>query len=308
MYLPPGAYGLSSIVYELVGNSIDEFLRGNASEVQVRFEEGAVEVFDDGLGLPFDEPSEGAASRVEDFLTTPHFTRSASGHAPHVHLEQRGVGLAVINALSAEVEITSVRSGKAWQQVFRQGSAVGTAKNINAPFQRGTRVRVVVDREIFEDRFQFDTRAIRAKLFEAAHLFPGLVLGTDSERFRSENGLGDLAAMRSSYKPFGSSIDAFNADVEDVQIQFAAIRPLGQSDPSCEILSWANGSRTTEHGDHVSGVRDIVAEQGWWPSTILIHVVMQSPEFAGPTRGRLNAPHVRDLVARAIRKHMAETS
>jgi hypothetical protein len=66
-----------------------------------------------------------------------------------------------------------------------------------------------------------------------------------------------------------------------------------------------NGAPTIEHGHHVSGIRDVFAEREWWPSLVLVHVVMLTPKFAGPTHhGRLNAPHVRKVVAGMLRSHL----
>ena len=68
----PGMYigstdqrGLHHLIYEIVDNSVDEFMAGFASRVAIRIlPDGAVRVEDDGRGIPVDvHPTTGMTGR-----------------------------------------------------------------------------------------------------------------------------------------------------------------------------------------------------------------------------------------------------
>jgi DNA gyrase/topoisomerase IV subunit B len=65
--------------------------------------------------------------------------------------------------------------------------------------------------------------------------------------------------------------------------------------------SWANGTETRMHGPHLDGFRDALRGAKIRPSAAMIHVIMNRPEFAGPTRGKLRNPEVRQQVREALK-------
>ena len=88
--------GSEHVVDELVANTLDLFLAGEASNVAVTVEGARITVEDDGPGIPFDVPSmQPGLSSAEVYLTQLHSGASAEGHAPHVHLVSLGVGLVI---------------------------------------------------------------------------------------------------------------------------------------------------------------------------------------------------------------------
>jgi DNA gyrase subunit B len=100
------SHGLNQLVYELISNALDEFVRGRASTISVRIEGDSVEVQDDGDGLPFGQSSLGGrATGLEDFMTVWRDTPPADDHAPHVYIGRLGHGLGVVYALTADLEI-----------------------------------------------------------------------------------------------------------------------------------------------------------------------------------------------------------
>src|SRR5580765_4416468 len=73
----PGMYTDTSrpnhLVQEVVDNSVDEALGGYAREIDVAlFDDGSVEVIDDGRGMPVDIHPEHKVSGVELILTRLH--------------------------------------------------------------------------------------------------------------------------------------------------------------------------------------------------------------------------------------------
>ena len=112
----PGMYfgdvdngGANHIIYELIANSIDQFLSGNATHIKINIEGDQIVISDDGCGLPFDKPSpESKISLAEYYLTNLHHTATADGHAPHVHVcRGSGLGLVAVTAGTSKLQIES---------------------------------------------------------------------------------------------------------------------------------------------------------------------------------------------------------
>src|SRR5437764_2167438 len=96
--------GLHHLAWEIIDNSVDEYLNGYADTITVTLHKGgdAVTVQDNGRGIPVDLHPKHKKSGLELVLTVLHaggkFGNEASGyfHSGGLH----GVGASVVNALS----------------------------------------------------------------------------------------------------------------------------------------------------------------------------------------------------------------
>ncbi|MEM9415972.1 MAG: ATP-binding protein [Planctomycetota bacterium] len=296
--------GTRQILFELIGNAIDQFLAGQASSVSVRFRGDAMEVSDDGPGLP---PYSDDSDDVERWFFSFHDTATATGHAPHVHLVHHGCGLVVANALAQSLEVESVREGIRWQLRFERGILQTKLRSDAGNAPSGCRYRVVVDSEIMKHALP-NRSDVRSTLYESAHLFPGLRITFDDERFHAPGGLKDYIPTFARWPSIGNTfrLDAFcyNGTVEGVRINAAAIG--GGQAPETQYWSWANGVRTPGNGDHQTGFRQALQDADWAPTAAMIHVIFDDPRFAGPTRDQLIAPHVCAVVREALRPQLED--
>src|SRR5690606_31396636 len=96
------------------------------------------------------------------------------------------------NAASGELHVTTWRGGSRWEQRYIEGLPAGPPRRTDDAHRRGTRIALHPDPTLF-GQAQPDKGRLRAILWEASHLFPGLAFHLDGERFRSERGLADLA-------------------------------------------------------------------------------------------------------------------
>jgi DNA gyrase subunit B len=188
------SHGVVSVVDELVTNGLDLFLQGTATRIGVSTGEEGIIYTDDGPGLPYDVPGPAGTSLAEHYLTVFHDAATADDHAPHLHLSGWGSGLAVVTAVSEFFEVATWRSAQFWLQEFRQGLAVGPPRIIERGAGKGTRIRFRLDGEVFSDRFPHRLR-LRRKMFEAAHLIPGVVLQCEEEIFHAREGLAELVHL-----------------------------------------------------------------------------------------------------------------
>src|SRR5690625_4006482 len=179
-----GERGLHHLVWEVVDNSIDEAMAGHASAVHVTLRaDGAVEVRDDGRGIPV-EMHESGEPTVQVVMTQLHAGGKFDSESYAVSGGLHGVGISVVNALSTRLEAEIVRDGHVWYQNFNDSKPEELVKGKKASGS-GTTVRFWPDPEIFETT-DFDFSTISRRLREMAFLNKGLTITLIDKRVSEE--------------------------------------------------------------------------------------------------------------------------
>ncbi len=157
----PGMYigntnedGLHHLVNEVLDNSIDEVVSGNANEISFHYKkDGWIVIKDNGRGIPVDfHPKYKKKRAMEIVLTTLHaggkFNDSVYKTSGGLH----GVGISVVNALSKALNVKIYKSGKVYSQKYSKGKTVSKIKIENCSKKlKGTEVSFIPDSEIFEN-------------------------------------------------------------------------------------------------------------------------------------------------------------
>ena len=182
----PGMYigstdqrGLHHLVYEIVDNSVDEYMGGFSSRVSIYISaDGVVTVRDDGRGIPVDRHPTTGLSGVETVMTTLHAGGKFGGKAYAVSGGLHGVGASVVNALSTYMNVEVYRGSRVYSQEFSRGIRQTDLKYRRATDEEAKHTGNVTtfspDRDIFEEiEYEYNTLTQRFK--EMAYLNKGLL-------------------------------------------------------------------------------------------------------------------------------------
>jgi DNA gyrase subunit B len=310
--------GLRHLLWEVVGNAVDEHLAGFCRSIHVTLHEGgAATIDDDGRGIPV-EPLADGVPFLTSVLTTSHDSPTFDGHGGHVHLDGAGLGLIVVSALSREVVVESARGGRLHRQVFGAGVAIGPLADLGPTERKGTRVTFAPDPGVFTT-LDFDATRIRDRLHEIAAFTPGLVLHFADERrtaFACPRGIVDLLPQ-GRHEPERLPDPPLYAKGSEGQVQVEVALQWAPKPWRGVLRSFVNLYETNEGGTHVAGLRkgldEVVAglprrERAPIARLLrertvgIVSVLHRDPEYGGPTRARLTSPDVQPVVEAVVRR------
>src|ERR671926_191493 len=199
-----GLRGLHHLVYEVVDNSVDEALAGEADNVTVRIHpDNSVTVRDDGRGIPVDIMEKEGRPAVEVVLTVLHAGgKFGDGGGYKVSGGLHGVGVSVVNALSERLRVEVRRDGFVHTQEYARGAPQEPLQTGEPTTETGTTVTFLPDDEVFET-LNFDFPTLEQRLRETAFLTRGLRISITDERgeslrrseFHYEGGIEDFVVF-----------------------------------------------------------------------------------------------------------------
>ena len=326
----PGMYigatdqrGLHHLITEVVDNSIDEVMAGEADTVIVTIHaDESVTIEDNGRGIPVAEhPQRPGLSTLEVVMTILHAGGKFGGGGYQISSGLHGVGVSVVNALSEWCQVDVRREGRLWRQRYEKGVAVTPLLDLGPAEGTGTTTSFLPDLTVMETRdYSFDILAQRFR--EMAYLNRGLTISLRDERsdreatFYFEGGLVSFVRYlnknrgRLQARPISVS-----REVDGVKVELAMQYNDGWN---ATEFSFANGINTVDGGMHITGFRsaltrtlnDYVRKVGLLKEkdgnlsgddvrqglTAVVSVKIPNPQFEAQTKAKLNNAEVRPIV------------
>ena len=234
--------GIYVLLKEVLDNCIDEYRMGAGRSIEVRVNDGHVEVRDYGRGIPLGKMIEA----VSIMNTGGKYDSKAFKKSVGLN----GVGTKAVNALSAKFVVQSFRDGQSRKAEFEKGKLVSDSDIFADNSDRGTLIYFVPDITLFEN-YVYKDEYIETMLRNYAYLNTGLTIIFNGKKILSRNGLTDLLNENITAEALYPII---HLKGEDIEIAFTHSDQYGE-----EYYSFVNGQHTTQGGTHQSAFREAVA-------------------------------------------------
>jgi len=337
-----GERGLHHLVQEVVDNSVDEAMAGYCDTIDVRvLPDGGIRVIDNGRGIPVKiHPKEGIPA-VTVALTVLHAGGKFGNGGYKVSGGLHGVGVSVVNALSAHLVVEVRRDGYRWSQAFSLGVPDGPLEQHEPTTETGTTVTFYASDEIFETTvYTYETLATRFR--EMAFLNKGLTISITDERPDrvDENGqpLTDTFCYADGLVDYVKYLIGTKEVIHGSVIDVEAERP--EAGLSLELaMQWntsynesvhtfANAINTHEGGTHEEGFRAaLTMTTNKWAETwglvkkkedrlsgediregltAIISIKLAEPQFEGQTKTKLGNTEARSFTQQVVNDKLSD--
>jgi len=317
------------LAQEAIDNSVDEAIAGFANRLEVTlYEDGSLEVVDNGRGMPVDMHPEEGVSGVEVIMTRLHAGAKFSNKSYLFSGGLHGVGVSVVNALARRLVVEIKRDGQHHRIEFAHGEKVRELELVGTvgPRNTGTLVRFWPEEKYF-DTPRFSTRRLRHTLRAKAVLCSGLRVRftnrftQESEEWLYQDGLPDYLAdslAGLSLLPAKPLVGDFKGEDETVAWTVAWLPEGGET----VTESYVNLIPTPLGGTHVNGFRSgllaslrefcefrkllprgvkLAPDDVWERCSYVLSVKMREPQFSGQTKERLGSRHCAGFVTGAVK-------
>jgi DNA gyrase subunit B len=278
----PGMYvgntqsaGLHHLVYEIVSNSVDEWLAGYCKTIRVTIHaDGSITVADDGRGIPVGTKKDTGKSALEEALTVAGNSGKFDNAAYRVSVGLHGMGAKAMNALSEWCEVEVRRDGRVWKMEFERGYATSKLQDLG-PAPAGARGTTITFRPDplpeFFGTLDFDYDTLEGRFREIAYLCKGLAIDLADERdgkavhFQFEGGiaeyvvwLNEAAGEAAEHAPIyvRREVEHSTPDTVGMGLKVAIEVALQYTNGDDErIRCYTNNAHNPIGGTHLSGFR-----------------------------------------------------
>lgn len=290
--------GIYIMLKEVIDNSVDEFIMGNGTKIEIELDEktSSVSVRDWGRGIPL--------GKVIDCVSKINTGAKYNDDVFQFSVGLNGVGTKAVNALSSKFTVKSIRDGQFIEAQFAKGILKGQKKG-KTQEKNGTFIEFTPDTEIFK-KFSFYKNLITKRLWHYAYLNTGLTLVFNKQSIYSEHGLLDLLNSEVKedrlYEPL---------HYKGKQMEFAFLHASSYGET---YFSFVNGQYTQDGGTHLSAFREGILKgvneyakksfQGidvreGIVGTILVKV--KDPVFESQTKNKLSNNEIRASIVQEVK-------
>jgi len=274
---------------------------------------------------------------IEVVLTTLHAGGKFDGKSYAVSGGLHGVGVSVVNALSARLEAEVRRDGHVWRQSYRVSQPSTALTRGDATDATGTTITFWPDDSVFETtEWNFET--LSRRLQEMAFLNRGLAITLTDQRpahingeprvvrYCYDGGIADFVRYLNGTKdPVHGSVIEFGDEGEGIAVEVAM---QWNSSFAESVYTFANTINTAEGGTHEEGFRaaltsvvnryareqkllrdkdeNLTGEDVREGLAAIVHVKLASPQFEGQTKTKLGNTEAKSFVQKVCNDQLRD--
>jgi len=300
--------GIYILIKEVIDNSIDEYVMGNGSKIEVEIDQNKVTIRDYGRGIPL--------GKVVECVSKINTGGKYDSKAFKKSVGLNGVGTKAVNALSDFFKVSSFREGQEKTAFFEKGILLQDLPVASSSQLNGTEVIFKPDAEVFKN-FKFRSDFLEQQLWNYAYLNAGLKIHFNGQLFFSKNGLLDLLDKRANAEHIRYPIVHMKG--EDIEIAFSHGNQYGE-----QYHSFVNGQNTHQGGTHLVAFREAMVKTvnehfstNWDRKDILASIIaavsirVEEPVFESQTKTKLasvdmgpDGPTVRTFIVNFVKEKL----
>jgi DNA gyrase subunit B len=323
-----GPRGLHHLVWEIVDNSIDEALAGEATHIKCEvLKDNIIRVTDDGRGIPVDIHPKTGLPAVETILTTLHAGGKFDNSSYKVSGGLHGVGASVVNALSEWMDVEIHKNGHKYTQRYEYGFTKTPLIDHGPTEGSGTTITFKADPLIFKETTVYDYEILRLRIQQMSFLNKGVKIHINDFRpkepilneYHYEGGIIEYVKyLNRSTEVLHDTVIYCEGEIDDIVVEIAM---QYNNQYRSNIFSFTNNINNVEGGTHEEGFRmtltrvlnnygkaksifkkdeALVGDDTREGLTCIISVKHPDPQFEGQTKSKLGSTEVRKIVANIL--------
>ncbi|CAA3708902.1 DNA gyrase subunit B [Candidatus Portiera aleyrodidarum] len=314
--------GLHHLFFEIIDNSIDEYLAGYCNKIIINIiNNKIITIEDNGRGIPIDTHSEGI-SAAEIIMTILHAGGKFDNQSYKISGGLHGVGLSVVNALSSYIKLYIYKNQNIYKQLYLNGIPLNPLKVIGKTKKTGTKISFKPSKKIFINT-KFNYNIIYKRLQELSFLNKNLKIFLIKKEKKlvlfNKGGIKAFIMLINKNKNTICPIFYLHSNKNNIFIEIA----IQWNNSYKEILKcYTNNIPQKDGGTHLIGFRTALTKtiktyiekekiknkyhinsddikEG---ITAIIAIKMKNPKFSSQTKNKLISSEIKIAVEKELNK------